>query len=332
MMARAKKGTGKLYLTTNDVNGVHYSKFNWGCLMARIGRLKVRGEPAVYHLISRTTLQGFVLGDREKDYLLALIKRLSDFYFAEVLGFSLLGNHFHLLVRMHLENSYSDEEVRERCDRRYGEEKAAALDDARMHELRGKMGDVSEYVKEIKQSFSRHYNKLHQKKGYFWAERFKSVIVESGEALINCLAYIELNPVRAGLIKRPEDYRWCSLGYHVQTRNKGGFLSLDFGLQEFGLKSGRERLRHFRRFVYEKGRLEGLDKECKRDFEVRKVDRFLFRTRYFTDSGIIGSKAYVSDLYLAFKHQFSAKRGKVPKRIRGLEGIYSLKRLAEDFA
>jgi putative transposase len=61
--------------------------------MARIARLKVRGEPAVYHLISRSTLEGFVLGDREKDYLLLLIKRLSGFYFAEVLAFCLMSNH-----------------------------------------------------------------------------------------------------------------------------------------------------------------------------------------------------------------------------------------------
>jgi putative transposase len=272
-------------------------------------------------------------GDREKDYLLALIKRLSNFYFAEVLGI--------LSSRKPLPPPWSG------CTRRTAIQKrksgrgttgVTGRKRRRLSTMPGctscaeKLGDVSEYVKEIKQSFSRHYNKLHQKKGYFWAERFKSVIVESGEALMNCLAYIELNPVRAGLVKRPEDYRWCSLGYHVQTRNKGGFLSLDFGLQEFGLKSGRERLRHFRRFVYEKGGLEGLDKECKRDFEVRKVDRFLFRTRYFTDSGIIGSKAYVSDLYLAFKHQFASKREKVPKRISGLERIYSLKRLAEGFA
>ena len=48
---------------------------------------------------------------------------------------------------------------------------------------------------------------ISSKKGYFWSERFKSVIVENGGTLINCLAYIELNPVRAGLVKRPEDYR-----------------------------------------------------------------------------------------------------------------------------
>jgi putative transposase len=299
--------------------------------MVRIARLKVKGEPAVYHVISRTTLQGFVLGDVAKDHLLALMKRLSEFYFAEVLGFSILGNHFHLLVRMHPESSYSEEDVRERYDRRYGQERAAALDDDQMEELRKKMADLSEYVKEIKQDFSRYYNKVHRKKGYFWSERFKSVIVENGETLINCLAYIDLNPVRAGLVTRPEEYRWCSLGYHVQSRNKGRFLSLDFGLREFGVKSGKERLRHFRRLVYEKGGLVGVEKERRRNFEVGKADRFLLRTRYFTDSGIIGSKAYVSNLYLDFKDCYGAKREKVPKRVTGLEGVYSLKRLAEGY-
>ena len=59
------------------------------------------------------------------------------------------------------------------------------------------------------------------------------MIVENGETLINCLAYIDLNPLRAGLVERPEEYRWNSLGYHIQTDNKDDFLSLDFGLLEF---------------------------------------------------------------------------------------------------
>jgi hypothetical protein len=52
--------------------------------------------------------------------------------------------------------------------------------------------------------------------------------------LINCLAYIDLNPLRAGIVSRPEGYRWNSIGYHIQTGNKDEFLSLDFGLKEFG--------------------------------------------------------------------------------------------------
>jgi hypothetical protein len=67
------------------------------------------------------------------------------------------------------------------------------------------------------------------------------VIVDKGEALINCLAYIDLNPLRAGLVDRHEEYRWNSLGYHVQTENKDRFLFNDFGLKEFNLTQGMRR-------------------------------------------------------------------------------------------
>jgi putative transposase len=54
-------------------------------------------------------------------------------------------------------------------------------------------------------------------------------------------------------VKRPEDYRWNSLGYHVQTDNQDDFLSLDFGLKEFNVNSEKERIRRYRRYVYEAG-------------------------------------------------------------------------------
>jgi putative transposase len=82
---------------------------------------------------------------------------------------------------------------------------------------RTKWEKLSEFIKEIKQSFSRYYNQRHKRKGFFWSDRFKSVLVENGETLINCLAYVDLNPVRAGIVGRPDDYRWNSLGYHQQT-------------------------------------------------------------------------------------------------------------------
>jgi hypothetical protein len=197
-------------------------------------------------------------------------------------------------------------------------------------------------MKEIKQAFSWYYNQRHNRRGTLWGERFKSVIVENGETLINCLAYIDLNPLRAGLVKRPEEYRWNSLGYHIQTDNKNDFLSLDFGLQEFGTMDAAERLRSYRRYVYEAGAINRPDKmqakvigdrvleeERRRDFELSRNDRFRYRTRYFTDSGIIGSKEFVSENYQRFKKIFSSKHEKKPKPIKGLNGMYSLKRLSE---
>jgi len=297
--------------------------------MPRIARMIIKGEPAVYHVMSRTALDGYVIGDVEKDYLFKLIKRLSSIYFTEVIGFCLMGNHFHLLVRMHPGEDYSDEEIKKRFSLLYGDDKNRNLGDGQIPSLREKWADLSQYVKEIKQSFSRFYNRLHNRKGFFWSERFKSVIVDNGETLINCLAYIDLNPVRAGLVEKPEDYRWCSLGYHMQTNNKDNILSLDFGLREFGLRKTTERLNIYRRFVHGKGFLEALEIQGDEPFETGAIEKFKYRSRYFTDSGIIGTKTFVAHHYQTFKHIFSSKHEKRPKTIQGMAGIYSLKRLSQ---
>jgi hypothetical protein len=117
------------------------------------------------------------------------------------------------------------------------------------------------------------------------------------------------------------------------------FLSLDFGLKEFGELDEDERFRRYRRFVYETGAIDSgngaqidaktVAKERKRDFKISRVDRFKQRTRYFTDSGIIGSKAFVRENFLRFKHLFQTQNDRLPKRVNGLDGIYSLKRLLD---
>ena len=63
--------------------------------------------------------------------------------------------------------------------------------------LRLKLSNLSEFMREITVNFARFYNRRHHRRGYFWGDRYKSVVVENGEALVNCLAYIDLNPLRA---------------------------------------------------------------------------------------------------------------------------------------
>ena len=107
-------------------------------------------------------------------------------------------------------------------------------------------------------------------------------------------------------------------------------------------KAKKERIRRYRRYVYEAGSLNRpekgkvkviknkvLEKERKKDFELSRSDRFNYRTRYFTDSGIIGSKKFVSSHYRRFKDLFMSKNEKIPKPVAGLNGMYSLKRLSE---
>jgi REP element-mobilizing transposase RayT len=299
-------------------------------------------QSTVYHVMSRTALDGFPLGDIEKDFMLDLIRRYAALYLVEILGFCLMGNHFHILVKVIPDYKFTDEDILKRYVDFYGDKRIFA--EGLVPSLRLKLSSLSEFMREIKVNFARFYNRRHNRRGYFWGDRFKSVIVENGETLINCLAYIDLNPLRAGLVERPEQYRWNSLGYHVQTNNRDNFLSTDFGLKEFNVKSQKERIRRYRRYVYKAGSLNKpekgnvkviedrvLEKERSRAFELSKSDRFRYRTRYFTDSGIIGSKEFVSVNYQRFKNLFESKHEKKPKPIKGLEGIYSLKRLSEAF-
>ena len=308
--------------------------------MPRIARMVINDETTVYHVMSRTALDGFPLGDIEKDFMLDLIKRYSALYFVEILGFCLMGNHFHILIKTLPEYKFSDQDIKKRYVAFYGDDRV--FTDGLIPPLRAKLSSLSEFVREIKVGFARYYNKRHNRRGYFWGDRFKSVIVDKGETLVNCLAYIDLNPLRAGIVNRPEDYRWNSLGYHLQTNNRDNFLSTDFGLKEFNVKSEKDRIRRYRRYVYEAGAVNRpekgktkvigdriLEKERNRKFELSRSDRFRYRTRYFTDSGIIGSKEFVSTNYQRFKHLFYSKHEKKPKPIKGLGGMYSLKRLSE---
>lgn len=308
--------------------------------MPRTSRMIIPDEQAVYHVMSRTALPEYPMGAVENDFLLKLIKRFSKLYFTEILGFCLMGNHFHLLVKMLPESDFSDGNIKKRCQRFYGDDYTFPKD--QLPYFRVKLASLSEFVRDIKVNFTRYYNRCHNRRGYFWGDRFKSVIVDKGETLVNCLAYIDLNPLRAGIVKQPEEYRWSAIGYHVQTDNKDNFLSTDFGFKEFNVRNEKERVRRYRRYMYEAGSIDRPDKgkvkvidprvlyrEKRKDFQITQASRLRYRTRYFTDSGIIGSKEFVSAHYRIFKHLFASKHEKKPKPIQGLSGIYSLKRLSE---
>ena len=89
--------------------------------------------------------------------------------------------HFHCLVRMHPEGGYSDKAIRKRHKNFHKDKEATRdleLSDGQVADYRAKLEDLSEFMKEVKQTFSRFYNKRHGRKGFFWSERFKSVIVD----------------------------------------------------------------------------------------------------------------------------------------------------------
>jgi REP element-mobilizing transposase RayT len=303
--------------------------------MPRIARFTRDSKSTVYHVISRTALPGLPIHDVDKDYLLGLIKRLSLLYCVDVLGFAILGNHFHLVVRMHPEESVSDQEVIQRYQKFYGDDKY--IGGEQVEEVRKRLCSLAAYVKDIKQGFTFYYNKKYRRQGFFWGGRFKSLIVEDGPTLVNLLAYVDLNPIRAGIVKRPEEYKWCSLGYHIQTGNKDDLLCVDFGMQEWNEFESGEIVRKYREFVYETGAVDAgkgatidkkiVDRERKRKYKVSRADRFRYRTRYFTEAGIIGSKEFVGEVFDQVKHLLRSKDERKFTPVGGVQGLYSMKRL-----
>ena len=177
-----------------------------------------------------------LFGAEEKEAFRILMWRLARFCGVEVLTYCVMGNHFHLLVRVprresflqrfaseapgdagerrllaHLKWLYSEAYLsrlgREIAELRRGGREAEVQ--RVLHGYRARLCELSLFVKELKERFSRWFNKRHGRRGTLWMGRFRSVLVEGGACLRTVAAYIDLNPVRAGLVVRPEDYRWC---------------------------------------------------------------------------------------------------------------------------
>jgi len=290
-----------------------------GVAMARTRRLKILGDEAYYHIVSKTVGGEYYLGDVEKEKLLSLIKKYSSFYFIKVIGFCVMDNHFHLLVKTINNSEIPNDAVIGRIADFY-KIKAKDITDDQLKKYRDKLTDISEYVKDIKVQFSRWYNKINNRRGYFWGDRFKSVLIENGNALLNCLAYVDLNPVRAGICNRPEEYRWSSISYRL-AKGVDDFLSFD-GIEIDGVEE-------YIAFIYRAGkesRFEGEDKAKIDENDKADLNIWSHRVRYFSDTLVIGSKSFIESSYKKFEHLLKKKDRKAHK-LPISEGMFSIRQL-----
>src|ERR1700752_4116387 len=204
----------------------------------RFPRVKADGQ-GFYHCISRVVEGRFIFqvsghGSVEAERFIMLMRRLEAFSGVRVLTYVLMSNHFHLLCEVPEPKTLSEAEVLDRVEAGYGRARRQSLQEeiaryrqqpdgnAQVQRLldryRRRMYDISVFIKELKGRFAQWYNQRHDRYGVLWAERFKSVLLEGGEALAAVAAYIEINPVRAGLCSDPKDYRYC--GY-AEALSKG---------------------------------------------------------------------------------------------------------------
>ncbi len=305
--------------------------------------MKIGGRDAVYHVMTRTVNGELLFKDREKEMLRKMIRQVSDFCGVDVLTYCIMSNHFHVLLRVPDGAAVSDCELMRRYKVLYpkptkyqeasveimeaqleaGGEEAEAI----RRKLLARMTDVSEFMKAVKQRFSVWYNRSHKRYGTLWAERFKSVLVEGqGNPLQTMAAYIDLNPVRAGLVEDPKDYRFCGYAEAVAgvVEAKRGLIKIwtDHGAKRidsalrahrsliFGKRASESGLSEMTR----KRALEILDQE---DGELPKSVMLRCRVRYFTDGAILGSAEFVR----GFTGAWQVERGrKHPPKVNTMQG------------
>ncbi len=315
----------------------------------RHARVKAEGA-GHYHVVSRIVDRAFKLDVGEKDIFCGMLRRVEAFCGVRVLTYAVMSNHFHLLVEVGERVEVDEAELVRRMTILYGRKQvadtlrqwaawhrtgASYLVEDQQNKLRARMYDLSAFVKTLKQRYSISYNGRHGRTGTLWEDRFKSVLVEGAEgALAAVAAYIDLNPVRAGLVADPKDYRWSGYGEACA----GGRLARE-GLAAVHGAGRMERLgdwRHvqkrYRTLLYAAGEercaAEG-GQVIRLGFEAAEVGRVLeaggtltlqqvlrCRVRYFTDGLALGGKAFVDGVFERNRRFFGPKRMTGARRMR----------------
>jgi REP element-mobilizing transposase RayT len=292
-----------------------------------------------------------VFDDGEKERFRKTLRAVAEFSGVKILTWTCLSNHWHVLTYVPAREEVSDQTLARRLSFLYDKTvvenllmQLAALRtagnaeaaEARKREYTYRMYDLGEFVKTLKQRVSVSYNRRHNRKGTLWEERFKSILVEGRPGtLTRMAAYIDLNAVRAGLVKDPRDYRFCGYGEAM-----GGSKSAREGLmtvvkegdleENWGTAAAR-----YRQLLYVSGESRSAGENgrpAKNGFSAKAVEAVIVeqgklpvneilrsRIRYFSDGAIIGSRVFVEEAFGRHRTHFGAKRVAGAKPMKGGE-------------
>ena len=316
---------------------------------------------AFYHCLSRVVDKQFLFGPNEKDRFLLLLRECERFSRVRVLSFAILDNHFHLLLHVphrppaHLLPS-PDQIVRDlhalsghqfplavqhhfQLLRQSPDPSAFLRYLASFH---ARMFDLSAFMKLLKQRFTQWFNASHQRKGTLWEERFKSVLVDpSGPSLATLAAYIDLNPVRAGIVSDPKDYPWCSyaLALAGSKSAKSAIHFLVSVLRQSHEASPARALETYRQHLFLSGDIrhesirpdgtpargalaaDAVANVLRAKGKLPLAEYLKCRVRYFCDGAIFGGREFVETMFKAHRQRFGPKRRSGARPLRGLADL-----------
>ncbi|MGZ0657437.1 transposase [Coraliomargarita sp. W4R53] len=307
-------------------------------------RLIIPDTTTVYHLICRTACQAYLFKNEEKEVFVRLLLQQARFAGIEILSYCIMSNHVHLLARVSPIESLPDSELLRRYQDYYGDDKVpqstyslqelkfilaeggSEAEIARQRIL-SRMGDLSAFMRELKQRFTLWYNHKHDNQGTIWASRYKSLIVENTpESLTKVTAYIDLNPVRAEIVNDPKDYRWCGYAAAMSGRplQKKAIKDLFSNETTFEDSIASYRLILFGKGYTSKGSAdkdkgtitpEALAEVIKNEGRVAPSELLRMRVRYFSDGTAIGSKAFIEKLFQNNRSCFGSNRKSAGKSL-----------------
>jgi putative transposase len=356
----------------------------WGMARARwiVPWADSETKPAIYHCIARVVDKRFAFLPEDKEQFRIYMRMMENFSGCRVLAYCVMCNHFHLLLEVTPKPKVvlTDEQLLKRLSALYSKAYVAMvskeLAEARKMAAEGRvagggdggngeayvqriherytyrMHDLSEFMKTLLQRFTRWHNRRAERCGNLWEETFKSVVVEDGVASKTVAAYIDLNPVRAGMVEDPAEYRWSSYGeamgatgrsgakakaglvravmadkgWEADARHWAGRVSREYRM--LLLEEGKERSREVVTADGERDK-QVLKKGMKPEKAVAEMDRLesgrnvemqqmlRWRVRYFTDGAVIGSRAFVDSMFDQCRDRFGPKRKSGARKMRG---------------
>jgi REP element-mobilizing transposase RayT len=306
-----------------------------------------------------------VFGRQEKEVFRKILRNLEAFAGVRLVTYCLMDNHFHLLVEVpdreelvplteetlltvlpRLHDAATVDGVRQEFARA-----REAGNEAWHREILGRYerrrGSLAFFLKDVKQRVTLYINKRRDRTGTLWEGRYKSVLIEGREtALLTVAAYIDLNPVRAGIVATPEAYRWSGYGEAIGENNGANLAKTGLGvvlseaLRETEWRhdwvSTRSR---YRLFLYGEGQERDANEltgqSDRRGFceaaveavvaqkgELSVPELLRQRVRYFCDGAVIGTAEFVDEVFAreqACSQRFGKNRTTGARRMRGAD-------------
>ena len=236
--------------------------------------LRVEFPGAIYHVTSRgNAKQAIFIDDEDRGRFIDVLSIVVERFNWLCHAYCLMGNHYHLLIETPNAN-------------------------------------LSKGMRELNGVYTQGFNQRNRRMGHLFQGRYKAIIVEKDSHLMSLCRYVVLNPVRVGLIERPEQWRWSSYRATIGSVKRASFLTIDWILSQFDRRK-RVAMEKYRRFV-----MEGIDKES--PWKTLKGQIFYGTDEFIRQlSGLLDEKGNIKEVP---KPQRYAARSSLSELFKGEKG------------